>query len=276
MKHILLLTDFSDCSINAAHYAVQLYAKERCVFYVLNVQDATAFTMDNLITGSSTDTIYERLVKSHKIQLKTLVEQLKDHADNTNFVFEAIVDHDVFLDAVHQTLASKQIDLIVMGTNGASNLKEKVFGSHTITVMRNVECDLLVIPENYNYKTIKDVVLPMDVNDNMQALTAFVPSLNIIKNSNWNFIRIIQPNEQFDDLGKDIASVNELNNQAHTYQAIQEVPFGYAVKTYLDMNTPDMMIAVYKSEHFLDYLFKASSTTKLSKKLTLPLYITHF
>jgi K+-sensing histidine kinase KdpD len=45
-----------------------------------------------------------------------------------------------------------KMDLIVMGTSGASGLKEKIVGSFTADVMGKASCPVLAIPKKYKFK----------------------------------------------------------------------------------------------------------------------------
>ena len=50
MKSILLPTDFSKNSINAIEYAVNLFKDEPVEFFVLNIQKASTFVSDDLMS----------------------------------------------------------------------------------------------------------------------------------------------------------------------------------------------------------------------------------
>ncbi len=48
-KRILIPTDFSKNALNAIRYALELYKKEPCEFYFLNVFRVDYYTTDTLI-----------------------------------------------------------------------------------------------------------------------------------------------------------------------------------------------------------------------------------
>lgn len=56
----------------------------------------------------------------------------------------------------------KQVDLIVMGTHGASGLKETFLGSNTGSVLFNVPITLLCIPRGAKFNSIQKIVLRLD------------------------------------------------------------------------------------------------------------------
>ena len=150
MKHILLLTDFSKNSKNAIDYALKMLQDEICIFYVLHVKSSTGYTSDDLMS-SSTKSVYSSILKSEKNKLIKLVSALKLEYQNDNHSFHTIADYDVFVDSIKQVVKSKKISLIAMGTNGVTGAKEVVFGSNTINVIKNCNCNTLVIPEGFKY-----------------------------------------------------------------------------------------------------------------------------
>ncbi len=55
-------------------------------------------------------------------------------------------------------------DLIVMGTKGASGFKEVFLGSNAAAVIKDSEIPVLAVPNNFDYKPLKDIVLAVDDN----------------------------------------------------------------------------------------------------------------
>ena len=139
MKNVLLLTDFSENSINAMRYALQLFKDDICNFFVLHVEISTSYISDDLMLTAH-QSIYDSLLKKTKQKLAKLITKLENEFKNDNFNYEMIVDHDILTDAIKQVITSKTIDLIVMGTNGVTGAKEVIFGSNTTNVIRKVNC----------------------------------------------------------------------------------------------------------------------------------------
>ena len=44
----------------------------------------------------------------------------------------------IFIDSINQLSEKNQVDLIVMGTKGASGLQKVIFGSNTVRVMQRL------------------------------------------------------------------------------------------------------------------------------------------
>ena len=73
-----------------------------------------------------------------------------------------IREHGTFLNSIRKQLLEKQIDLIVMGTHGASELKEFFTGTRSGDVITKVEADVLVVPDKAKYEGFEKVVFPID------------------------------------------------------------------------------------------------------------------
>ncbi|TBN04351.1 universal stress protein [Hyunsoonleella flava] len=275
MKNILLLTDFSECSINAMHYALQLLKGNVCNFYVLHVQRSSSYASDDLIL--SRDSIYDAIIKKSKLKLMKLVNKFKNEIEDENYIYKIVVDFDSLTDAIKQMKASKEIDLIVMGTNGVTGAKEVIFGSNTINVIRKIDCSTLVIPEEFEYRIPKEVLLPLDLNDSLSS-SAFAHVLEFVNrfSNALHFLRINPSNEDSEEERIDNEQLNySLKEINHKYHSIKSVPMHYAVSTYVQTNAIDILILLVQKETLFERFFTGSSTTQISNKIDVPLLIFH-
>lgn len=276
MKNILLLTDFSENSINAIHYALRLFENDVCNFYVLYVQNSSSFTSDDLLMAGN-DSIYNAIVKKSKSKLAKLVVKLESEFKNKNFHYQIIVDYDVMTDSIKQIIKSKNIDLIVMGTNGATGAKEVVFGSNTINVIRKVNCPTLVIPEAFQYKTPNEVLLPLDLSDSMSG-SAFIDVLKFINHfsKTLHLLRIKPHNESSKEEENDKAHINYfLKEIDYEYHVIKDVPMHHTVNCYSQTNNINLITLLVQKESFFERFFIGSPTTQISNKISVPLLIFH-
>ena len=276
MKNVLLLTDFSQNSVNAIHYALNLFEEDRCTFFILHVQKSTSYTTDDLMLAGN-ESVYNSIVKGVEDQLDDLVFALKQKFNNKNFKYETIVDYDVLTDAINQVKTSKNIDVLVMGNNGVSGAKEVIFGSNTLNVIRKVDCKTLVIPEGFQYKKPSEVLLPLDSIDSMSG-KAFTNILKFVKTySNTLHVLRVNENGSIPD-----AQTNDLEHMEcfskdfpGTYHVINNVPMHYAVSSYIQTNAIDLTILIEQKELLFERFFMGSTTTKIGNNLEVPLLVFH-
>ena len=273
-----MLTDFSVNSINAMEYALQLFKYEVCDFYVLNVQDSRSYTSDDLMLGGANDSLYESLIADNKSKLKAIVSQLKMHANDRLHNFTTIVDYDVFVDSINQIINKHQIDVIVMGTNGASNLKETLFGSNALKVLRHIDCNTLVIPDGFKFKQPKKLLLALDTDDYVDHVTVR-DIIELMENLNAQI-----------EIKRFLGSEDNINAKINTdkdilLELIGEDKFTYDVVAGQSLSSilinttkpkdTDIITLVGQFKGFFERLFTTPSKTEISKNLDCPLMIFH-
>ena len=159
-KKILLPTDFSDNAWNAIIYALKLYANETCYFYLLNSIKIKGSTMSNFSSKLSS-TIRKSAFKD-MLELKQMIERVNA---NANHNFEILVSNAYLKDALETAIKKHTIQLIIMGTKGASGAKEFFFGSNTVNVINKVRlCPILTIPDQFDFVEPKKIAFSTDFN----------------------------------------------------------------------------------------------------------------
>jgi len=276
MKNILLLTDFSENSINAIHYALQLFEDEVCNFYLLNVQSSGSYMSDDLVLAGN-QSLYDSIVKKTKHKLAKLIVELESEFKNDKFNFQILVDYDALPEAINQIKTTKIIDLIVMGTNGVTGAKEVVFGSNTINVIRKVDCPTLVIPKGFKYRTPKDILLPLDLLDALSG-KAFNDVIKFAKrfSKKLHLLRVKPYNEDSKEEKKDKKNITTLlTDVEHEYHVITNVPMAYTVDCYTQSHPIDLTTLLVQNESIFERFFIGSSTTQISNSIRVPLLIFH-
>jgi len=142
IRKILLPTDFSTVSEEAAAYALTLARQNKAKLYVLHVVDtsheAAGFYLPHLS--------YEKLDK----ELKTVAADMLGKFASKMFKGYRNVERHVLAGEpskeILKVVKGGAVDLIVMGTYGKEGIDRFFFGSTTERVMRKAGCPVLVIP----------------------------------------------------------------------------------------------------------------------------------
>ena len=163
MKNILLPTDFSDNSWNAIVYALQFFEKSPCTFYLLHVNTLNYSMALDLPYIQSQDYIENTFNKPAKKRLKAVLNRIsKQFPDNKNHHFFTLTDYNFFVESIRHHVEEKEIDMIVMGTKGASGLKKVMVGTNAADVIKKVKCVTLVVPEHAKYTDLDEIAFPTD------------------------------------------------------------------------------------------------------------------
>lgn len=162
MKKILLPTDFSDNAWNAIVYALEFFKNEACEFHILHTYTPTFYRADYMIGGPIYTAIPDVGVDIAQAGLdKTLVD-IKLKFKNPKHKFKAFSAFNTLTNEVTELTETKDFDLIVMGTQGATGAKEIFLGTHTVHVLRKSKIPVLVIPKGCTSREIKSILFPTD------------------------------------------------------------------------------------------------------------------
>ncbi|MFI0431104.1 universal stress protein [Mariniflexile sp. HMF6888] len=169
--HILLPTDFSDNAWNAIVYALKLYADEFCTFYFLHSRYILNPVSRTYITTHYVDTLKEQALK----ELADLKDQTEIANANANHDFKTLLFEEELMDAVNEAVKQNAIDIVIMGTKGATGSIDYLFGSNTVKVVNKIKnCPILIVPDEHDFIAPKQIAFPTDYNrfynDELRAL----------------------------------------------------------------------------------------------------------
>jgi len=277
MKHILIPTDFSVNSWNAIKYATCLFNYDQCTFYILHVDDLS----NSDINGNSILVMPSSQKNSAQEKLDRLFRQITQLTSNKSHRFIALRDYGNFIDVVKKTVKEKKIDLIVMGTKGASSLKATIFGSNTSSVITKVPCNVLAIPENTEIKRPNKIGFPTDFN-----LFYTYPILNSlteilqISNATLDVVYITQsiPNFTNSQLINQVylyEYLKEIFTDSHNFKNIQGTDVRETILNYITENRVEMLTLVAKNLNLFQQLFFNNPIEQLSYHISVPLLVMH-
>jgi nucleotide-binding universal stress UspA family protein len=134
MKNILVPIDFSQNALNALHYAIYLFEKEKCQFHILHVYSYP----NDKEHKKSNDNLKKAEFELVEKKLSKLIEELRYKNTNSLHTFKAHTDDSFLNNAIRTMLRTAQIDFIFMGTKGATGAKRIFMGSNTVRVINDI------------------------------------------------------------------------------------------------------------------------------------------
>lgn len=156
MKRILVPTDFSEQAENALKIAVQIaktYDGEIFLIHSMEIPLQLATSSDS---GNLPESLFfVKLAEKNFRELRSR-EFLQDIT-----VHESIGRDEIYED-IEDACEKFNIDLIVMGSTGASGFKEMFVGSNTEKVVRTSKTPVLVIKNDHPEFTVNDFVFASD------------------------------------------------------------------------------------------------------------------
>lgn len=192
MKKIILPTDFSENAYNAIAYALQLFKDEKCNFYLLNTYTPVLYDSEYMYY-TPTMTIDDIYKTNSKKGLDRIERRVKKEFSNPNHTFEKVSVFNFLTDEINQMVEEKDIELVIMGTQGATGAKEILFGSQTMHTIKKATCPVLAIPSEYDYKEIKNILLPSDLSIGFKEnQLQLLMSLAAEKNANLHILHVLK------------------------------------------------------------------------------------
>ncbi len=162
MKKILLPTDFSVNADNAINYAMQLYKNENCIFYILNTYTPVIYDIEYVLASPGQFGLGDAIRQHSLDSLDKTYNRIKKEKNNPKHKIETICSFNILISEIEDLVEKKSIDLIIMGTKGATGAKEILFGSNTVQVFKHVKCPVMAIPSDFSYENPHEILFPSD------------------------------------------------------------------------------------------------------------------
>lgn len=277
MKTILLPTDFSKNSINAINYAVELFKEVECDFYILNVQKASSFISDDMLVVSSSATIYNTIVDAAKKSITNIISKIEEESNNKKHNFHSVVDYDNFIDSINQVSKKYKVDLIIMGTKGASGLDKVIFGSNTVRVIQRCDIPVLAIPDGCKFSPIKKIAFSTNhetlfEKEKLHLLKDFMDlydsELTILHVADEN--HLVQKQEQNNDFFN-----SNFPEAMHEYIDVNTKEMFSVIKHYLSTNNIEILSMISEKHSFLERLFTKHAVETFAFGIDIPFLVMH-
>ncbi len=274
MKKILLPTDFSENAYNAIKYAVQLFEKEECIFYLLNTYTPVLYDNDYLVFSSSHPTLTEIFSKKSMQGLERVLSRIKRNFKNDKHSFEKVSSFNLLTDEIKDLAAEKEIDLVVMGTKGATGAQEILFGTHTVHSIKKTRCPLLAIPSHYEYKPPKHILLPTDYEAEIpKALKILIEIVNL-HSSGLHILHV--------DFGVDLSPEqisrkkslsNAFKNNDHHFHSIKGKNVSKTISEFQKGNEIEMLAMVNNKKSFFENLLFTPVVDEIGFNVKVPFLV---
>ncbi|MCE9539680.1 MAG: universal stress protein [Bacteroidetes bacterium] len=267
---ILLPTDFSKLSKVAIHYAAEIAKKLNAELVLLHVVfiDAPPRAQAALKTRQILDAMVDNSMQDF-IHLTNEIKQ--DYGEKINISYKIIKSYPV--EEVIETFAQhNDIDLIIMGTKGASGLKRVLMGSNAAAVIGNSNIPVIAVPEHARFKHVKHIVYASDLlalNKEMETLIQFARLFD----SFIHILNIVSPNSK-----KKIERIkikNELINKYNYPKISIHISINddveEAIDEYIAEVKADMLAMFNHKPTFFERLFGKSVTREMAFHSWIPL-----
>jgi nucleotide-binding universal stress UspA family protein len=139
MKKILVPTDFSECANYAAQVAMSIAARTKASIHFLHIMPNPNEDF-HVPHGPGVS-----IRSAQKIEARNALNELCSKAAHTGLEASQLLVFDKGNERIENYVDPLHIDLIIMGSHGASGIRELVIGSNTQRVVRHASVPVLVV-----------------------------------------------------------------------------------------------------------------------------------
>jgi nucleotide-binding universal stress UspA family protein len=266
---LLCPIDFSDAAFNgleyAAHLAKALSAKLTIIYVRLSIWPE-ALPLEHEANESLDD-------------IATRLQKIKDE---THKEFGILCDHHVeittstFQEAI--AARAKDYDLIIMGTNGSNNYYQYIFGSSTYQVIEKTKCPVLIVPQGYIFRAIRNIVYAYDPSTNPIFLIDQLKKLVIPIRASVRILHISEDKASAETEHKlealrEAVRARALRNNEWIFDCTYSKDVSWAIDQYMKNHNADILALSFHHRTLKEKFFNENVIKQITMILEYPAMI---
>lgn len=265
---ILVPVDFSEVAENSFLYALEVAKAFGAAIKVLHVYHIPSM----MYAGAAIDEkIRLEMQQEVQLKLKAFMQKHQDALKGVNCQAEEVYGY--FEEEMKEKMKEEAIDLVIMGTEGASGLK-KMIGSNAYHLMSESQRPVMAVPPKARFNGIKRILFACDIHANIEAA-----ALNLLKSFSAGFgakVEVVHVQEDFtvgDSVQKKvIARLNaQLEDVDHSFEIVKGKEVDRSLQQFLKDRPADLLFLIPREQLMLERFFKGSVTRELAFHPQLPI-----
>lgn len=275
MKKILVPTDFSEYAGNAVDFAVHTAKVLPAEITLLHSYEInSSLYTDYMGVNKEFNLAILNEAKEKLAALKKVIEEKNDMVVVTSISTESLQD------AIIKSTEEEKFDLIVMGTLGASGIKEKLWGSRTATTIGKSKIPVMVIPGEYEWEKPQKILFATNQFEKDPAILDFIFELAGLYMANVQVA--VFTDEDGDKAGtfldhkRKISEYEEFLKENYSEETLTSAhlygeKFEETLHDFIKENNIDMLAMVTYPHKFWNRIFNPSKTKRMSYHTKVPL-----
>lgn len=275
MRKILLPTDFSENSMNAAKYATELFKHGPSEIYILHAFADEVYDAQTRLTDALFEELQQKALEKAEANLEKMRQDIFSFSPNPKHKIFTIAEFGMLVDSVNNWVEKENMDVVVMGTQGQTAHKEITFGSNTLQVIKYVKCPVLAVPEIFGDVHPKNLLFPTDYHvpykrRELKLLgtmaKCFASKINFLHVSKYPTLSLRQQdNKTFLEA---CLSENQVNCNQQSGEDLTK-----AINTFVDKNPIDMLVMINTRHSYLENILYQSTIEKIGLHIDIPFLV---
>jgi nucleotide-binding universal stress UspA family protein len=277
MKRILVPTDFSPTAEKAFRFAIDIASRGKgtvILYHTYILVESTFIGTEKTRKQYNTQNEANILKRLQRLRKKVL-------GDSTDVSVSTIAGRSPLIDNILGFAEHNHIDLIVMGTQGASGLKKTIIGSVAARVIEKSDLPVLLVPAKYELEEPRQIVFATNYQKTDKQALTLVDAMAKLYNADTTVLHFLSVYNAESVKEKGKADFNtyayhlqrEFNESNMKFHLLETSSVIETMET-LDKNFPyDIMAMVRRKKTFLEKFFIKSFTQNMAYITKKPLLI---
>ena len=275
MKKILLPTDFSDNSWNAIKYALQLYKDEVCNFILLHTYTPMIYQVEHMQTSAIQFQVLDAVKETAKKRLDKLEQSINSEFNNPKHTYSQILSFNTLTAEINELYHGNVMDMIIMGTTGATGVKEVLLGSNTVHVLKNAKCPVLAIPSGFTFETPLEILFPSDYEIDFQK-KQIQPIADIVGlyNSRLNILNVVYEHNLSKEKEQNRQKLeNYFRSVTHLFHSVKNKNVAEAITEFQLKVRINLLVMINNKHSIFENLFFKSTINQIGFHLNVPFLV---
>lgn len=269
MKPLIVPTDFSASSLNAAKYAAGMALMMNADLYLIHVLQLPVSNAEVPLTEDIFDEMQqfgEQELQNLKLELQ---KQTEGRINITTRLEMGSVQHQL-----EEICNRKNPFAVVMGIKD-SPTKRLLFGSNALFAMKHLHYPLLIIPEGTTFHSIQKIVLACDLTDcNKTIPVDYLKELQHVFNASLDVLNVNTKKIEQLKSSTEFAPLKDLLHDLYpTYHFNIGNTVEEGINKFLEESNADLLLLLPKKHGMFE--FHKSHTKKMALNAGLPIMTIH-
>ncbi|GAB1446720.1 MAG: universal stress protein [Cyclobacteriaceae bacterium] len=258
---ILVPTDFSKPSKVAVLYAAKLAKKTDSELMIVNVVYSQASSRAIMVTPK----LEAEMKKFANNELDILVNEIKSQIKGELKITVRLLTGFPVTNVLQRFLRKSKIDLVIMGTLGATGLQKVLIGSNAAAMIQGSIVPVIIVPQNATFKNFKKVVYATDL-VNMEKELSTVCKFVKPFNANIDVLHVTPEDTPIKLVPKQLKSdlIAKMKYDKISFHLSKNDAIPEAIDDFIIRKKADILVMFTHKLSFFEKLFSRSVTRKLA------------
>lgn len=275
MKKILFPTDFSEVANNAFIHALEFAKIVDGELILLHTFELPVY--DNQFFPENYNILFDSLQLTQFDMFKDEIPKLREIAKERNLdkikLSHRLMDGNLIYN-IKKAVKEDKIDLVIMGTSGASGWEAFFLGTNTGNVLSVIDVPVMSVSLESKFKKIETIGFTTRYRSKDKK--ALKEVIKIAKNTNAK-VRCLYVKTKDSDVSDEKIQKwqNDFEGEPVVFSVIPSEDVKGSIIDFLQYKNIDMLAMITYKRNFFVELFNPSLTQKFSKSLEIPVLAMH-